>query len=52
MNIAEKLTQQDFQELLIKIYKKGQESKDIEVVDLIEEIKQHIISVCSSKEMH
>lgn len=50
MNIAEKLTQQDFREILLKVYQKGEESKNMEAIDLIEEIKQQIISVVRQKE--
>ncbi len=49
MNISEKLTQQQFQEILMHIYKRGQESKNVEVKCLIEEIKQQLISIMHMK---
>ncbi|WP_242219253.1 hypothetical protein [Bacillus cereus group sp. BfR-BA-01380] len=45
MNISERLTQQQFKEILMYIYKRGQESKNVEVERLIEEIKQYLISI-------
>ncbi|MEH7016224.1 MULTISPECIES: hypothetical protein [Bacillus] len=51
MNISEKLTQQQFEEILMYIYKRGQESKNVEAKYLIEEIKQQLISIThTSKE--
>jgi hypothetical protein len=50
MNISEKLTQQQIQEILFHVYKKGQESENIKARDLIQEIKQHILSVSSFEE--
>lgn len=49
MNISE-LTQQQMKEILLSAYKKGNESEYIEAKDLIEEIKQQIISVISSSQ--
>ncbi|WP_180955512.1 MULTISPECIES: hypothetical protein [Bacillus] len=48
MDISEKLTQKSLQEILIKIYMKGQESDKIEVKELIEEIKQQVISAVNT----
>ncbi|MGG0237750.1 hypothetical protein [Bacillus rhizoplanae] len=45
MNISGKLTQQQLQEILMQIYKRGQESKNVEVKHLIEEIKEQLISI-------
>ncbi|WP_342432769.1 hypothetical protein [Neobacillus sp. FSL H8-0543] len=42
MNVSEKFDQQMLKEILIDIYEKGQENKDINVVDLINEIKSQI----------
>ncbi|MGG0275870.1 hypothetical protein [Bacillus rhizoplanae] len=51
MNISGKLTQQQLQEILMQIYKRGQESKNLEVKHLIEEIKEQLISIMhTSKE--
>lgn len=44
INIAEKLTQQQFQEILMHVYIRGQESKNVKVKYLVEEIKQKLIS--------
>lgn len=48
MNISDKLTQQQFQEILLNIYKKGQESERIKAIDLVNEIKQQIMFVMNS----
>lgn len=45
MNISEKLTQQQFQDILINIYKKGQESEGLEATELINDIKQQMMFV-------
>lgn len=45
MNISERITQQQFKELLMYIYMKGQEPKNVEVNRLIEEIKHYLISI-------
>ena len=45
MSIIDKQIQQQFQEILLNIYTKGQESESIEAIDLINEIKQQITSV-------
>ncbi|MGX2961374.1 hypothetical protein JNUCC23_19270 [Peribacillus sp. JNUCC 23] len=45
MNISEKLTQQQFQDILINIYKKGQESERLEATELINDIKQQMMFV-------
>jgi hypothetical protein len=44
MNISEKLTEQKLQQILTNIYVKGQETENITVSDLIEEIKQQVMS--------
>lgn len=48
MNISEKISQSDFQELLIKIYQKENELKEVEIRNVIEEIKQNILLICNS----
>lgn len=45
MKISETLTEQQFKEILMYIYKRGQESKNVEVKYLIEEIKQQLFSI-------
>ncbi|MBT2699459.1 hypothetical protein J7E79_18910 [Bacillus sp. ISL-40] len=44
MKISVTLTQQKFQELLLNIYLKGQTSENINLIELIEEIKQQVVS--------
>jgi hypothetical protein len=48
MNISE-LTEQEMKEILLRAYKIGNESDYIEARDLIEEIKQQIITVLRRK---
>jgi hypothetical protein len=48
MNISEHITQQQFKEILINAYHKGQESEFMEAKDLIKKIKEEIITVISS----
>lgn len=45
MNISERITQQQFKEILLYIHRRGHESKNVEVNHLIEEIKQYLISI-------
>ncbi|MFK9089953.1 hypothetical protein [Bacillus salipaludis] len=51
MTISGTLTQQKFLEILTKIYLKGQESENINVIELIEEIKQHVVQDKSFKKL-
>ncbi|MEH7388539.1 hypothetical protein V7147_24545 [Bacillus sp. JJ1521] len=44
MNISEKLSQQDLQQILVNIYNKGQELENIETKELIEEIKNQFLA--------
>ena len=44
MALSDTLTQQKFAEILTMIYQKGQDSKNINISDLIEEIKQQVLS--------
>ncbi|MDQ0198782.1 hypothetical protein [Neobacillus ginsengisoli] len=44
MKISETLTPQKFQEILISTYLRGQENESINVTELIEEIKQQVLS--------
>jgi hypothetical protein len=48
MDISE-LTKEHMKEIMWNVYKKGNESQDIGVKELIEEIKQQIISVLRSE---
>lgn len=50
MSISDKLIQQQFQEILLNIYTKGQESESIEAIDFINEIKQQMMPVLNSSE--
>ena len=45
MNISERITQQQFKEILLYIYRRGEETKNVEVNHLIEEIKHYLISI-------
>ena len=47
MNISEQLSREQFQEMLIRIYQKGEESKNIRTIDFINEIKQQLLAVMS-----
>lgn len=44
MERAGLLTQQEFQQILVKTFYRVQESEKINVIELLEEIKQQIIS--------
>lgn len=44
MSIADKCTQEKLQNILLSIYKKGQESKDISVLEMIEDIKLEFLN--------
>jgi len=44
MKSNEWLTQQHLLEILVKVYKKGQETENISVIELIEDIKQQFLS--------
>ncbi|ENQ3106089.1 hypothetical protein SAMN04488168_11436 [Bacillus sp. 491mf] len=48
MNISERITEQQFKEILMYIYMKGEESNNVEVKRLIEEIKQYLISIMNT----
>ena len=48
MSISDKQIQQQFQEILLNIYKKGQESECLEAIDLINEIKQQMMLVMNT----
>ena len=45
MNISEQLSQEKFQEILISVYRKGKETEKFRTIDLINDIKQQLISV-------
>jgi hypothetical protein len=47
MEESKLLTQQNFQQILFKTISRGQENEKIRVTELIEEIKQQIISLKS-----
>ncbi|WP_179232846.1 hypothetical protein [Paenibacillus rigui] len=48
MKVSE-LTQQEMKEIMLSAYQKGRESENIGVKELIEEIKQQIISALGRK---
>ncbi|MEH7096684.1 hypothetical protein [Neobacillus vireti] len=49
MNISEKLTEHELLEILLTSYKKGQEKDHILVADLLEEMKQLVLSVINER---
>ena len=50
MSISDKQIQQQFQEVLLNMYTKGQESEKLEAIDFINEIKQQMMSVMNRSE--
>lgn len=44
MNIFEKLTQQKLQNILMDIMEKGNDSKDLNVNEIVDEIKQRLLT--------
>lgn len=50
MLISKKLTQEKLQEILLDIYRKGQEDGNINVIDVIEDIKQQVIVAITSEQ--
>ena len=50
MSISDKRIQQQFQEVLLNMYTKGQESERLEAIDFINEIKQQMMSVMNRSE--
>ncbi|WP_187443806.1 hypothetical protein [Sutcliffiella horikoshii] len=50
MSISEKFTQEMLQTILLSIYKKGQESKDISVLEMIEDIKLEFQNINNIRE--
>jgi hypothetical protein len=49
MNISKILKQEDFQDLLLSIYTKGNQSKEIKTDDILNEIVEKIITKCSKE---
>lgn len=47
-DISEKLTQDQLQAILMEIYKKGHQSGNLDVKDLINDIKRQIITLINS----
>ncbi|MBT2758414.1 hypothetical protein J7E71_21320 [Mesobacillus foraminis] len=45
MNLQKKFSEEQFKELLIDIYIKGQEAKSIEMNEMMNEIKQKLMNV-------
>jgi hypothetical protein len=45
MKISEKLTQQKLLEILVATYVRGQENENIQMTELLEEIKQKVLTV-------
>ncbi len=48
MSIADKCTQEKLRNILLSIYKKGQESKEISVIKVIEDIKLAFLNINSN----
>ncbi len=48
MNISNILTEKQLQEVLISIYEKGNQSIDIKPTDIVNDIKQTILTIYSS----
>ncbi|MCA1061466.1 hypothetical protein LCL96_21400 [Rossellomorea aquimaris] len=51
MNITENLKVEDLQELLKTIYQKGIQSKEVNTSEFLNEIKESIISLCTTNEI-
>ncbi|WP_157094429.1 hypothetical protein [Metabacillus litoralis] len=49
MNISKKLTSQQLQEILMNIYVLSQESEEMNVKDVVNEIKEQILLEVNSK---
>ena len=49
MKLAEKLDQQQLQDILITAYKKGSENENITVVDLVEDIKKQLTTMLKTE---
>lgn len=50
MSISESLTQQQLQEILLDICKKGNEAENIDMKELVEDMKQRILQSEYSKQ--
>lgn len=50
MSIADKCTHEKLQNILLSIYKKGQDSKDISVLEMIEDIKLEFLNITNNRE--
>lgn len=48
MNISEKLTLKHLEQILMNSYKKGRESEDMEIKQMIDDIKEQIMSAIES----
>jgi hypothetical protein len=48
MNISDKLTQQKLLEILVSSYIKGQENKNIQTIDVLEDMKQKFLSIINT----
>ncbi|RBP03146.1 hypothetical protein [Rossellomorea aquimaris] len=51
MNITENLTVEDLQELLKTMYQKGIQSEEVNTSEFLDEIKESIISLCTTNEI-
>jgi hypothetical protein len=48
MNISDKLTQQKLLEILVSSYIKGQENKNIQTIEILEDMKQKFLSIMNT----
>jgi hypothetical protein len=48
MNISDKLTQQKLLEILVSSYIKGQENKNIQTIEILEDMKQKFLSIINT----
>lgn len=48
MNISDKLTEQKLLEIMVASYTKGHEKESIQITEMLEEIKQQVLSVVNS----
>lgn len=52
MNITGTLTVEDLQEILKTLYQKGFQSEEMSTSDLLDEIKESIITLCTSNKIN
>ncbi|MCM3115095.1 hypothetical protein M3610_07315 [Neobacillus sp. MER 74] len=45
MNLSEKITQSELQEILVYAYIKGMENKNLKIEEMVEDIKRQLLAV-------